>query len=54
MKFARWLQEMWAEHCDEVEAWEHTAPCYTARDYFNKYKWWLRREYRHRRNHGVL
>jgi hypothetical protein len=47
MGFRQWLIEKWAEHCTEHEAWCRTMPNYTSRDYFNKYKWWLRREYRH-------
>lgn len=28
-------------------AWTGKLPTYTASDYFQKYKWWLRREYKH-------
>ena len=47
MTFDAWLRFMWEQHCEEVEAWEGRPPCYSAREYFNKYKWWLKREYRH-------
>lgn len=48
MTFRQWVQDIWFEHCEEVEAWERRAPTYGPREYFNKYKWWLRREYKHR------
>jgi len=37
---------MWNEHCDEVFAWTGKNPEYLSAEYFEKYKWWLRREYR--------
>jgi len=47
MKFRTWIQEKWYEHCAEFEAWFHRQPEYTPREYFAKYKHWLRREYRY-------
>ena len=47
MSFRQWLQYRWQEHVDELMAWEHCQPAYTPADYFRKYKWWLRREYKH-------
>jgi hypothetical protein len=44
--FREWLQEKWYEHVDELEAWNlpiNYNLCY----YFNRYRWWLKREYRH-------
>ena len=53
MTFRRWCQVMWQEHCDEVSAWTGNNPRYLLAEYFEKYKWWLRREYRARGvNHG--
>ncbi len=46
MDFRLWLQEKYYAHKEECESW-HTIPESTVKDYFNKYKWWLRREYRH-------
>lgn len=45
MSFQRWLQLIWLEHIDEILSWTGHPPKYTAKDYFAKYKWWLRREY---------
>jgi len=47
MKFRNWLQEMWFQHVDECLAWEGFEPTGTAQEYFAKYKYWLKREYRH-------
>jgi hypothetical protein len=47
MNFRIWLTERWLEHAEEILAWTGTPPKYTAKDYFQKYKWWLRREYQH-------
>lgn len=47
MKFRQWVFEMWVDHCNEFEGWFKRQPDYNAREYFGKYKHWLRREYRH-------
>lgn len=46
MTFRQWCREKWYEHCDEIEAWTGQRVLYLSDSYFNKYKWWLRREYR--------
>jgi len=33
------------QHKDECEWW-HTLPAKNIKEYFNKYKWWLKREYK--------
>ena len=43
--FRTWLQELWRANCDEHDGYQE--PRYTLQEYFAKYKWWLRREYRH-------
>ena len=47
MTFRRWCDLMWFEHCDEVELYTGKRPDYKAKDYFAKYKWFLKREYQH-------
>lgn len=47
MNFRSWVQEKWYEHKEEVWAWEGFEPTATPTEYFNKYKWWLKREYKH-------
>lgn len=47
--FRMWCQEKWFEHKDELEAYQQPLP-YSAKEYFEKYKFWLKREYRHQQN----
>lgn len=54
MTFSRWLYIMWETHCEEIESWTGKVPTYKAKEYFQQYKWWLRREYRYRKNEGLL
>jgi hypothetical protein len=44
--FRHWCQEKWYEHQEEIAAYGQPV-CYTAREYFLKYKFWLKREYKH-------
>jgi ssDNA-binding replication factor A large subunit len=46
MSFRSWCYNMWMDHCDEVYAWSGERVKYFSAEYFNKYKWWLRREFR--------
>ncbi len=50
MNFRIWCREMWFQHMDECLAWEGVEPTATPQEYFNKYKYWLKREYRHQHN----
>ena len=45
--FRVWLQEKWYEHKYEILEWERRPVDYDLSFWFNKYKWWLRREFRH-------
>jgi len=47
MNFRFWCQLKWYEHIDEMLIMDGSEPSYTSRQYFNKYRWWLKREYRH-------
>ena len=47
MKFREWLRQMWYNHCLEVEEWTGKIPDYDVKEYFARYKYWLKREYRH-------
>lgn len=46
MIFRHWLQEMWYEHLAELDSLGMKCD-YDLKHYFNRYKHWLRREYRH-------
>lgn len=54
MTFRMWCQQMWYTHLDEFEGWFHRQPDYGSKDYFAKYKYWLKREYQHRKQQGTL
>ena len=45
-KFRKWVQQMWYDHVDELTAYRQPLH-YSSKDYFNKYKFWLKREFRH-------
>jgi uncharacterized protein CbrC (UPF0167 family) len=45
--FRHWLQEMWYAHLDEMATFGQSVPKYTMQEYFARYKYWLKREYRH-------
>jgi hypothetical protein len=44
--FRMWCTEKWFEHKDELEAYKQPLP-YTSQEYFQRYKFWLKREYQH-------
>jgi hypothetical protein len=44
--FRFWCREKWYEHISELESYGIIAP-YTQDQYFQMYKWWLKREFRH-------
>lgn len=48
MNFRTWLQEKWMEHKDELDSLGLKCD-YDISAYFNKYKYWLKREYKHQR-----
>lgn len=44
--FRLWTQEMWFEHMDELT--DYGLPVsYSSKEYFQRYKYWLKREYIH-------
>ena len=52
MTFRLWCQDKWYEHKDELASYGQTLP-YSSQEYFTKYKFWLKREYKHQRNEHV-
>jgi len=44
-EFRLWVENLWRENCDEHYNWQEKP--YTLSEYFNKFKYWLKREYRH-------
>jgi len=49
MKFRFWIQEMWMQHKDEYMELNLAIPESSAQEYFRKYKYWLKREYKHQK-----
>jgi hypothetical protein len=45
--FRNWIQELWMQHKDEYADLKLPIPEETLTEYFQKYKFWLKREYRH-------
>jgi len=43
--FRLWLTQMWMENREEHRA--HQEPVVGQQEYFNRYKYWLKREYKH-------
>jgi len=46
--FRRWCNDKWYEHMDELELY-HQPRNYDSKEYFRRYKYWLKREYQHQR-----
>ena len=52
--FRHWCQEMWYKHVEECLTWEGVEPTATPQEYFNKYRWWLKREYKYQSKNNLL
>jgi hypothetical protein len=51
-RFRLWVQRIWYENCEEHR--QVNEPLYTHEEYWAKYKYWLKREYRYQqRNDNV-
>jgi hypothetical protein len=48
--FRRWLAEIWRENCEEHLAYNQLP--YTLPEYWERYKYWLKREYQYQKKHG--
>lgn len=46
--FREWVRTLWFDNC--CERLDHKEQQIPLQEYFEKYKWWLRREYRYQ--HG--
>lgn len=43
--FRNWVHNFWVENCEEHLGFNEKP--YNEREYFSKYKYWLKREYQH-------
>ena len=46
--FRKWVHDLWLLNCDEHE--EYHQPKFTQQEYFQMYKFWLKREFKHQRD----
>ena len=51
--FRIWLQEIWMLHKDEYSEMNQLVPEQDLAAYFQKYKYWLKREFRHQKEQNV-
>jgi hypothetical protein len=49
-KFRHWVHELWLQNTDEHLAYRELP--YTQEEYFRMYKYWLKREFKHQRQHN--
>jgi hypothetical protein len=47
MTFRNWLHELWLQNCDEHREFGELP--YSQQEYFQRYKWWLKREFCHQK-----
>lgn len=45
-QFRHWVHNLWIDNCEERAVY-HTGDRLTEQEYFAKFRWWLRREWRH-------
>jgi hypothetical protein len=45
--FRRWVEMIWRDNCEECLVWRERQQ--TLAQYFGRYKYWLRREFRYQR-----
>ena len=46
--FRNWVRELWLENCEEHLTYNEKP--YKMKEYCEKYKWWLKREFRHQQS----
>lgn len=44
-EFRYWCRNIWLENCAELESYKQLP--YSLQEYFQKYKYWLKREFQH-------
>lgn len=50
--FRMWVQNLWIENCEERLVYQQDPV--TIQQYWNTYKWWIKREYKHRFLHKAF
>jgi hypothetical protein len=49
--FRHWVRELWMTNCDERLTYGQDPA--TMKQYWDAYKWWIKREYKHQRSKNV-
>ena len=44
MQFRAWVEQLWQANCEERE--QFLESCFSRTEYFQRFKYWLKREYR--------
>lgn len=52
-KFRTWVSDLYYKNCDEREMLKEDK-FKSAKEYFNEYKYWLKREFKHQKNKNSL
>lgn len=50
--FRNWVHNLWIENCEERTLY-HSGDRLSEREYFQKFKWWIRREWRHQQHQQI-
>ena len=50
-EFRRWCHNLWLDNCAELESYRLLP--YTMQEYFQKHKYWLKREFQHRKKSKI-
>ena len=50
--FRHWVYQIWLENTDEHRIYRELP--YSVQEYWQKYKWWLKREYQYRQKQGIV
>lgn len=46
-EFRHWCRNIWLDNCAELESYKQLP--YSLQEYFQKYKYWLKREFQHKK-----
>ena len=52
ISFRLWIEQLYYDNCEEHRIYNESV--LTRQEYFTQFKWWLRREYRHKQRTGQL
>lgn len=50
--FRSWVRNLWLENCDEHG--DANLPKYSYEEYFQTFKWWLKKEYKNKRQADAI